>query len=205
MAKPNGSFLRVHLVLTQLEHEAFAKEHVDEILNSLPGDLSQMYTRILKSIERETRRSKMAKSILTWVALAVRPMIVDKFHQAIQLDIKETPHKMEQTIANTCGQLVFVDENRRVQMLHETTREFLSSEGLDSRLAMSRPIRYAHPAVICLSLFCSCLSSRKSRGPPNSQKTSPIDICMLEYASQAFSQHPQQSVPDDSEPLAALF
>ncbi|KAG6362501.1 hypothetical protein INS49_010733 [Diaporthe citri] len=64
LAKANGSILWTRLVVQDLEM-VFTEEEVDGILNDIPDDLFSVYERILRSIESDRRRARLAKSILT--------------------------------------------------------------------------------------------------------------------------------------------
>ncbi|KAJ3529031.1 hypothetical protein NM208_g9940 [Fusarium decemcellulare] len=83
-----------------------------------------MYHRILKTIAADERRAKLAKAILRWVSLAVRPLLVDELCHGVQLDLNEKVHNIEHAITATCGQLVIVDQSHRVQLVHETSLHY---------------------------------------------------------------------------------
>ncbi|KAI8628819.1 hypothetical protein F5Y19DRAFT_98111 [Xylariaceae sp. FL1651] len=205
LAKSQGSFLWVRLVLQEFEN-AYTDEDIEAILNEVPEDLQALYLRMLKSIENEKRRSKLAKSIISWVALACRPLTVEELRCAVKLDIHETPHNMEKAIPTVCGQLVFVDQASRVHMIHETAREFVLREDLDSHLAVKKGDRHGHIALLC----CRYLSGETLRpsqrlGPSwNTKPLSGPDTALVDYASKFFSDHLYRSNSRDEAPMEEL-
>lgn len=202
--RSSGSFIWVKLVLQELE-TAFTNEDVEEILHEVPDDLSDMYERVLLAIEKDKRRAKIAKSILLWVTLAVRPLNIEELQHAVQLDLGQAPQKMEQTIMLCCGQLVTIDQNRRVHIVHETAREFLLREGLSSPLAISRFEGHSHIASMCISYLDELFLNR------NTFKSSALDSAttqrnvLRQYTSTAFSRHVLESNPGDRKLFGRLL
>ncbi|KAK5990317.1 Protein SERAC1-like protein [Cladobotryum mycophilum] len=201
--KSSGSFIWVRLVLQELE-TAFTDDDVEDILNEVPDDLHRIYERILVSIETNKRRARVAKSILFFVALAIRPMTTEELRQAVQLHIGQTLLKIDQIITVACGQLVAIDQGGRVHMIHETARDFLISDGLKSALAVSRYKGHSYLACLCIAYMNSQLQKRflgnnsAIRGKQNESAV------FLNYASTAFSQHLLKSEPNITDPLDAL-
>ncbi|KAI1328531.1 hypothetical protein F5Y16DRAFT_398223 [Xylariaceae sp. FL0255] len=206
LTKSQGSFLWVRLVLQELEN-AYTDEDIEDILNEIPSDLQELYHRMLRSIENERRRTKLAKSILKWVVLACRPLSVDELRCAIKLDIHETPHNMEKVISTVCGQLVFVDQGAKVHMIHETAREFLVSEDLVSDLAVRKGDGHGQLALVC----CRYLSGEVLKVPPDSKATrasklfSAMDTALVDYASRYFTEHLYRSNSKDDAPMDELI
>ena len=115
LSKANGSFLWVRLVIQELE-KSFSEEGVAEVLNDIPADMNQLYARTLESMSNLGRTSKLARSILTWTVCAARPLMVEELQSAIKLDTNETVLNLEKSVSSMCGQLVFVDQQGRVQV-----------------------------------------------------------------------------------------
>ena len=61
---------------------------------------------------------------------------------------------VERSIATTCGQLVYVDSKSRVQVLHETAREFLLRPNNTSEFAIVRKEGHKRLAMVCLKYLC---------------------------------------------------
>ncbi|KAI0408779.1 hypothetical protein F4802DRAFT_366865 [Xylaria palmicola] len=205
LARSQGSFLWVRLVLQEFEN-AYTDEDIEAILQEVPDDLYKMYTRMLEMIESERRRTKLARSILSWVTLACRPLTVDELRCAIRLDINETPHNIEKAIPTVCGQLVFIDQASRVHMIHETAREFLLSEDLDSPLAVKRGERHGHLA----QLLCKYLATDAAKTPQSFQPfrgtkfLMAIDTSLVEYAAGFFAEHLYRSNSEEVAPMSEL-
>ncbi|KAK6845809.1 WD40 repeat-like protein [Apiospora arundinis] len=205
LTKSQGSFLWVRLVLQEFEN-AYTDEDIEAILKEVPEDLYQMYTRMLATIQSERRRSKLAKSILTWVALAGRPLSIDELRCAVRLDINETPHNIEKAIPTVCGQLVFVDQSSRVHMIHETAREFILDEDLDSTLAVRKGERHGHLAsLLCKYLSTDVLKNTHGFKPARTSKLAAVlDASLVDYASKFFSEHLYRSNSVDDAPMREL-
>ncbi|KAK8023124.1 WD40 repeat-like protein, partial [Apiospora marii] len=205
LTKSQGSFLWVRLVLQEFEN-AYTDEDIEAILKEVPEDLYQMYTRMLATIQSERRRSKLAKSILTWVALAGRPLSTDELRCAIRLDINETPHNIEKAIPTVCGQLVFVDQSSRVHMIHETAREFILDEDLDSGLAVRKGERHGHLAfILCRYLTTDVLRNSHGFKPARTSKLAAVlDTSLVDYAAKFFSEHLYRSNSEDDAPMREL-
>ncbi|KAL7911232.1 hypothetical protein GGI35DRAFT_492604 [Trichoderma velutinum] len=187
--KAAGSFMWVRLVLQELE-TAFTDEDVEQILNEVPNDLYKMYERILHTIENERRRAKVAKSILFFVVLAVRPMTLDELCHAMQYELGQTLHKMNQVIMLACSQFVIINHRNRVQIVHETARDFFLSEGLNSPLAIPRCQGHSRLAGLCISYLEAQFQhpSGISELGVNSAHQNATAF-FLKYASTSFSQH----------------
>ncbi|KAI1116131.1 hypothetical protein F5Y14DRAFT_459627 [Nemania sp. NC0429] len=123
---------------------------------------------------------------------------------AIKLDINETPHNMEKSISTVCGQLVFIDQASRVHMIHETAREFLLSEDLDSALAVKKSERHGHLAyILCKCLATDAIKIFQGLHPLQGTKLSmAVDTSLVEYAARFFAEHLYQS---NSEETATIY
>lgn len=200
LEKSSGSFLWVRLVLEEFEN-AWTSEAMDAVLNEVPTDLRDMYHRMLQFMERDRRRVKLAKSILTWVVLACRPLTVAELRVAVKLDINEKLQNMSKAIPSLCHQLVFVDSTDRVHILHATAREFLLDETLDSEFAVHGAERHAYLGSLLLryltnDAFKSHLLPRRQssgiRGFAKSVSNVSAELSLmdlLDYASCFFSEH----------------
>ncbi|KAL7818135.1 hypothetical protein V8C44DRAFT_347610 [Trichoderma aethiopicum] len=187
--KASGSFMWVRLVLQEL-HTAFTDEDVEEVLNEVPNDLYKMYERILHTIENERRRAKVAKSILFFVVLAVRPLTLDELCHAMQYELGQTLHRMDQVVMLACSQFVTINHRDRVQIVHETAREFFLNEGLNSSFAIPRFQGHGRFASLCMSYMDAqfrLLPGSMEIGAVGAQQNA--TALFLKYASTSFSQH----------------
>ncbi|KAH6678875.1 NACHT and WD domain-containing protein, partial [Plectosphaerella plurivora] len=205
--KSRGSFLWVRLVMQDFE-VAWTEEAMESILHNVPADLEDVYLRILQSIEGDPHKKMLAKSILTWVVLASRPLSLKELRCAIQLDVNQTLLNIAKAVPNLCGQLLFIDQNNNVQIIHETVREFLMATDLESDLAVPRAPSHTRLAKILVRYLSSpamkagshndATRSRPSglAGTRTSSSTSP-DPGLLPYAVYFFSDHVYRSTSED--------
>lgn len=206
--KSNGSFLWVHLVMQELEY-TWSEEGVEEVLNETPADMNLFYTRLLENMSKTGRATKLAKAILTWTVCSSRLLTVTELQCALRLDINETVPNLGSSVASICGQLVFVDHRSRVQMIHQTARDFLLQENLESPFAVRREEGHAHLAVKCLEF----LSGEQSRVPRSQWQKHELDtklgstweLALTDYASTHFSDHLYKCSSLHSEPWDALY
>ncbi|KAG8162114.1 hypothetical protein KVR01_007879 [Diaporthe batatas] len=206
LSKANGSFLWTRLVVQDLEM-AFTEEEVDNILNDIPDDLFSVYDRIVRNIQSDRRRTRFAKSILTWVSLATRPLTVKELQHGIKLDLHDTTQPIERTIIATCGQLVIIDSNSRVQLVHETARAFLLSEDLNSELAISGQSGHGQLSRLCLNYLCDHFRYPRATimAMPQIKKSDQVlQSDLLSYAASHFSEHALKAISGDMEILSEL-
>ncbi|KAL6834900.1 hypothetical protein V8C40DRAFT_233072 [Trichoderma camerunense] len=197
LKKSSGSFLWARLVLQEFEN-AWTEEAMEAILKEVPGELCDLYSRMVQSIERDRSKASLARTILTWVVLARRPLGLDELRCAVKLDLNQTLQNMRRAIPSLCGQLVYVDPTDKAHIIHETAREFLLDQSMCSELTVYKERGHTHIAGI-LTRFLSgdCLKalqmnsqrSVKMKGFAKSASTMPIDSSLLDYASTFFSEH----------------
>ncbi|KAI0135872.1 hypothetical protein F4814DRAFT_39480 [Daldinia grandis] len=197
LAKSSGSFLWVRLVLQEFEN-AWTSEAMDAILREVPIGLQEMYSRMLRSMEKDRRRVKLAKSILTWTTLARQPLTVEELRVAVKIDVNETLQNMSKAIPSLCHQLVFVDSTDRVHILHATVREFLLDGNLHSEFAIRGVEKHAYLGSLLLRYLTN--SAFKLHVPPRRQSSgfrgftksidnTSSDLSLLDYAACFFSEH----------------
>jgi WD40 repeat protein len=151
--KASGCFLWVRLILSELR-SVHTSEEVRQVLEEIPSDMDQLYSYILASMSELKRGKPLTKAILAWTVCAVRPLTTSELHVALQLDMDDIVDDVERSIATTCGQLVYVDSKSRVQVLHETAREFLLRPNNTSEFAIVRKEGHKRLAMVCLKYLC---------------------------------------------------
>ncbi|KAF2761174.1 hypothetical protein EJ05DRAFT_483569 [Pseudovirgaria hyperparasitica] len=154
LTKANGSFLWVRLIVRELK-TTYSEEAIESVLNEVPPDMNDVYARMLRNILKSNRNTKLARAILTWCVCAIRPLTVQELQYALKLDIKETVHGLEQSIASICGHLVFIDHASRVQMVHQTAKEFMIAQNCIPELQIDRKVSHAYLASICARFLSS--------------------------------------------------
>lgn len=218
IAKSAGSFLWVRLVVQELEH-TFSEEAIEGVLNEVPPDMNQLYARILNNMTKAARGTNLARAILMWSVCASRPLLVHELQYALKLDINETVHNLERSIASICGQLLFVDHSSRVQVIHQTARDFLLQQDQIPQFAIHRKQSHARLSFICLQflsgdwLKSQNLRSQKAapetnvgvgvikRGKPDDSN---LKSAFADYACHFFSDHLYKSSSQDSSSLGTL-
>jgi hypothetical protein len=138
------------LIIEELQRRHSRKE-IHQILEDVPRDMKSLYKRTLDYMSQVSRGKELAKTILVWAACAVRPMTIGELDGALTLDIQDTFPNLEESISTLCGQLVIVDKQGRVNMVHETARGFLTSVGLESEFSIDVTQAHTRMAEVCLS------------------------------------------------------
>ncbi|KAI1392460.1 uncharacterized protein F4822DRAFT_436235 [Hypoxylon trugodes] len=210
--KSSGSFLWVRLVLQEFGN-VWTSEAMDAILDEIPIDLQDMYCRMLQSIEKNKRTAKLAKSILSWAISACRPLTATELRVAVKLDINETLQNISKAVPSLCHQLVSVDSNDRVYILHATAREFLLNNDLHPEFIVHSIEKHAYIGSLLLQYLLS--NASKLHVPLQQQNSGfrgfakPTDIVasepsMLDYATSFFSEHVYRGISRDDILMAKL-
>ncbi|KAH8879232.1 hypothetical protein GQ53DRAFT_800306 [Thozetella sp. PMI_491] len=208
LKKSSGSFLWVRLVLQEFEN-AWTQEAMESVLNEVPVRLQDLYSRMLFSIEEDRHKTSLAKSILTWVVLAPRPLALEELRAAVQLDLNQKLQNISKAIPNLCGQLVLIDRDDKVRMIHETAREFLLSDSLCSKLSVHRRSHARLGSLLLRYLSGDVLKSRPRRphntarprgfARPATAALRPPELPLLDYACRYFSEHLYRCTSEDYE------
>ncbi|KAG9240510.1 NACHT and WD domain protein [Calycina marina] len=202
LQKSNGSFLWTVLVVNELS-KCYSQEDINQVLDDVPADMKPWYRRTLETMSQNTHGRKLARAILIWVTCTTRPMSLMELDNALKLDANETSHGLEQTITALCGQLVAIDRIERVQMVHETAREFLLDANLNSELAI-KPIE-AHTRIAKACLIY--LTGDEMKPPRTGKYQSSIAIKrgqFSQYACTTFSYHLANADPDSNDLLSLV-
>lgn len=202
--KSKGSFLWTHLVLDELS-AAFSEEDIKRVLDEVPRGMEPLYNRALDIMAHATRGRHLAKAILIWTTCVMRPLTVQELECALEIDLKDKFPRLVETIRTLCGQLVTVDANGKVQMVHETAREFLLSNELNSEFAVSKTEAHTRIARTCLEYLSGDelkppRTERRGSGFPRVNKKSEF----LGYSSATFSSHLAKADPAADDLLALV-
>lgn len=193
LQKSNGSFLWTVLVLDLLS-DTHTEEQISRVLDDVPRGMQPLYQRTLDIMSQNARGRGLTGAILVWVTCAMRPLSVTELDGALKLDINEASLNLEKTIIALCGQLVAVDKFGRVQIVHETAREFLLSAELKSEFAITP--RQAHTRI---AKSCLLYLTGDEMKPPRSGRR-PLTMAIKRsdfslYACTTFSYHLSKSDP----------
>ncbi|KAG8161461.1 hypothetical protein KVR01_008448 [Diaporthe batatas] len=202
----NGNFLWTDLVVKKIEN-AVSQEQVQNILNSVPKEMDELYSEITTSIMASSETGLIAKAILRWTLCSMRPLFVDELREALRLDIRENLNQLDKTAGTICGNLIYVDRDSRVQATHQTVRDFFFNHikgGSD--YGMSREREHFRIAEICLSYLGSTdmKPPRFRRAKSLAQKKEPKRSSFSSYAVTFFSDHIARSTSSSSTLLTSL-
>ncbi|TVY68623.1 Vegetative incompatibility protein HET-E-1, partial [Lachnellula suecica] len=160
LSKSAGCFLWVTLVMQELRRVHTSVE-IRLVLENVPSDMSELYSRILDSMSQSPYGKMLAKTILIWAVCSARPLTTNELHHALQIDLKDTIDSIERSIASSCGQLVFIDPQSRVQIVHQTARDYLISAYNTSEFSIDKRLGSTQLAMTCLTY----LNGKEMQGP----------------------------------------
>ena len=195
LGKSEGSFLWTVLVLNELS-KSYGEEDIIQVLDDVPQDMEPLYQRTLELMSQAKRGKKLAKAILTWATCATRPLTTKELDRALKLEVKDNFPRLEDSIVALCGQLVTIDKFGKVQMVHETAREFLLNNDLESEFAINKTEAHTGIARACLTY----LTGEEMKPPRTSRRSSAMIIPGKRaefslYACAAFSYHLAKADP----------
>ena len=201
LAKSGGCFLWVHLVLQELS-SVYTDRSIWTVLDEIPEGMVPFYQRSVEIMSRNTRELDIAKAIILWTVYSVRPLRTLELQQALKLDIGANVLSIKKTIEGLCGQLVYVDKNDTVQIVHPTAREFFVGD-TTSEFAIPRQKGHERLALSCLQY----LNSDEMRPPRNRRllNASKREASIFrDYACTAFSEHAFSAFSEADTLLSAL-
>ncbi|KAL8347465.1 hypothetical protein RB601_003101 [Gaeumannomyces tritici] len=182
--KSKGSFLWTSLIHKELSG-CHSKNEIESILEEVPRGMESLYSRTLDSMSRVPRGKELSKAILRWATYSFP--------------------SLEDSITALCGQLVVVDKFGKVQMVHETAREFLMGANHDSEFSTEKERAHTRLAQICL-IYLSGMEMkppRPHRRHGHAKKaTTKLDFAI--YACTAWSYHLARADPRATDLLDTL-
>lgn len=188
LQKADGCFLWVKLVVEELS-QVFQLEDIKKILEDVPSGVEPLYERTLVQMSTAAYGRRLAKAILTWTVCSIRPLTVDELHFALRLDIADKITNLRRSIEALCGNLVYVDAQDRVQMIHQTAREFLLRRSSAFEFGIDKNEGHGRLAEVCLNYLTSsemqAPRGRRKNSAYFNQNRSPF----AHYTSTAFYEH----------------
>jgi WD40 repeat protein len=201
LEKSDGCFLWVNLVFQQLSNGQTASD-TQRILEETPSGMNNLYSKILWGMSDAPHGKDMAKAILNWVVCSARPMTVDELHKALEVDLNDTIHNVTRAIETTCGQLVYVDFQSRVHVIHQTVKEYLL-HNKNSEFSIMRKNGHKRLALVCLK-YLSDLDVGGMKRRPSGNATTSARSPFIAYASTYLSSHIAFIDSTDDEFIVAL-
>ncbi|KAF4175888.1 hypothetical protein CNMCM8694_002812 [Aspergillus lentulus] len=195
LGKSEGSWLWTVLVLNELS-DSHSEEEIRHVLAEVPKGMEDLYLRTLDLMSQSTRGKRLIKAILVWATSVTRPLTVKELEEALNLAVNDIFPRLRESISALCGQLVAIDKFDRVQMVHETAREFLLNNSLNSEFAIDQTDAHTRIARACLAY----LTGEEMRPPRTNRRSvsrSPADkrSKFSSYASLHFSYHLMKANP----------
>ncbi|KAI0452700.1 hypothetical protein F5B21DRAFT_506079 [Xylaria acuta] len=193
-----GCFLWVSLVLRELRQVHRAAD-ISQVLDNNHSDMDALYARILDELSRAKFGKDLTRAILTWATCAFRPLSVGEIHSAVEADIRDSVDDIGKSI-NTCGNLVFIDQQNKVQLVHLTAREFLSQKDISPEFIIDRSVAHKRLALVCIQTLCGDQGNLKKVSKNRhiaGYITSNADSVLYDYASTYLFQHALQTEPCD--------
>ncbi|KAK4242396.1 hypothetical protein C8A03DRAFT_11359 [Achaetomium macrosporum] len=187
LAKSNGIFLWASLVMNRLD-ETYSEEDMEDVLHNVPTEMNDFYNRIAKAIA-DTPNKELAKCILKWTVCTSRSLSVDELREAIRLDINRTLTATKDRLAHLCGDLITVDRQSNVHVIHQTVMAFLVQ--CDSEFKINLGAAHARLAEVCLGYLTGKDFAPPPRGRSRSSSTSKTqgDLVLADYACAHFPFH----------------
>ncbi|KAL2132594.1 hypothetical protein VTI74DRAFT_3617 [Chaetomium olivicolor] len=119
-------------------------------MESSPSNMAALYSDILAKMETARFGKAAMKAFIAWTTYAFRPLSVTEIKTPIEMDINDKIDDVERTIARCCGNLLYVDQYERIQLVHATAREFFTREGIESEFIIRKTEGHRHLAIVCL-------------------------------------------------------
>ena len=188
LEKSEGCFLWVRLVLGELRN-VYSTAETQKILGDVPLGMDQLYSRTLATMSMASYGKDLARAILIWTICSVRPLTIAELKHALELDVADTVHSLEKQIASSCGHLIYVDSQSKVQMVHQTARNFLIRPDTISEFSFHEGDGHRRLAKVCLRY----LTSEEMRAPRARRHSTARLIIerspFLDYAATSFYEH----------------
>lgn len=129
-------------------------------------------------------------AILTWIVCSVRRLTVDELGEALKLDLDDEVPELEMATASICAQLIHVDKNGRVMIVHLTAKTFLTNEVFKSEFCLDAKLGHLRLATSCLLSFCSeGMKLPRGRQAMRKQSHSRHRSVFATYACLEFAEH----------------
>ena len=165
VTKANGSFLWASLVLPKLKN-AWSEISVKEVIRKIPDGMPEVYANTFADLDAKVTGTidfKMVKAVLKWVVCSRRPLALDEIYHAVRLDVGEKPKRLDRMIETIFSQILELDSQKRVRLLHDTIADFLLQPHNDSEYAINKADAHEQLADVCLDYLVSHGSKRISR------------------------------------------
>ncbi|KAL8734126.1 MAG: hypothetical protein Q9166_001611 [cf. Caloplaca sp. 2 TL-2023] len=146
----------------------------------------------------------LSKGILTWTVCSARPLTIEELFHALQIDIKDSIDRVERSITSSRGQLVYIDSHSRVQMIHQTARDYLLRAYVHPEFGIDKGVGHKRLALTCLQ-YLNGIEMRAPRQRKLSTTSIVKERCpFVAYANFSLFDHITHVDATDEEVLSAL-
>ena len=206
MEKSEGCFLWVRLVLIELRKAHTSNETSKILTEVLPG-MDKLYGRTLRKMSEASYGKYFAKAVLTWVVCCIRPLTTDELEAALTIQLGDTVDNLKDQISSLCSNLIYIDSQSRVKVVHQTARRFLLSQDPSSEFALDAKQSNQELAYTCLEYLISdeMKTTRNRRPSAATQPVATLHSPFAEYATGCFYEHIQRSSSADNKLMIQLF
>lgn len=156
---------------------------VEDALRELPDGMEALYDRMASNILAlpSTSDKALAIAILQCLTCSVRSLKVSELAEAVTEDTSEMLD-FERSIVDLCAGFVVIDNGGNASLVHQTAREYLTSDGISGQAQIVRyDVAHAH-------MFHSCMQCLLAPGLRAKLKRDDRPK-LLEYATQNWSSH----------------
>ena len=200
LSRAAGNFLWVRLVLEEIL-SCHTEEAIQETLNEIPSDMSDLYQRMELAITDNPRKGNntLAKALLQWTICAQRSLTLKELSEALRPKFPDFLD-LRRTIRDVCGQFIQVDQSGQVGMVHQTARDYLiqsSNQKICVNPKQSHEILFMKTISILLDLK---LRLKLIPGQHFLQKTEPFVF----YSASSWTFHLRHSGTTSDEALDML-
>ena len=187
LEKSNGNFLWTTLVVRELVGSMSGR--AQEILESVPEEINDLYARIFQKLMVSPKETKIVATILRWISCVSRPLTVEELREALRLEVGVVLPQLEKTVSSICGNLVHVDMQMRVCLAHQTVAEYLYQEICPSEIVIDRNEAHMRISRLCLDYMQGdeLKVPRHQRGSAHTKQRN--RSAFVDYAINHFSYH----------------
>jgi WD40 repeat protein len=198
LEKSDGCFLWTRLALRELK-QALTRTAMQDILDEVPSELSELYKRILGSVLANTRESEMIIAIMQWTACSTRALTISELLHALRHDMSdELGADVRRFIENNCSQFIIIDSTDHVRMIHTTARDFLFSDE-NTVYRLDKRCGHLRLGTACLKyLMGPELAGVKTRRPPSAGDVN-VPSPLSDYATESLFEHIVHLRSDENE------
>lgn len=178
--RSNGNFLWASLVIKRIL-SCHRSEDVFKVLGTTPDGMEQLYLRMCHAVSALPCAQDIALSrlLLSWATYAKRPLTVEELVEAYPSELG-TVIDLRNTASQVGGQLITIDSNNQLVLVHHTAREYLR-KSKDLPFLLDQGAVHEGHLLKCFALLCS--RNLKTR---IAQKKLPH---FMEYAATAWAFH----------------